>query len=204
MNILGTRLITLGRKDSIHVFDAYLALYWNEMVQKKFTESKLYLDTLSTFFNKLPGKDYFILNAQSIYYDVMGQPERALEQEKAKLRLYETQAENVELSRVYNNIANRFIGLEQLDSAMFYAQRAIEFMEDTTYRQSYLFYQSIADIAELQGDFALSNKNLRIAYEMHNQSITNRLTCKSRGWRRGTTSPRLKTRYLEPGNKTSP
>lgn len=161
--------------DSIHVFDAYLALYWNEMLQKKFTESKAYLDTVSTFYNKLPGKDYFILNAQSIYYDVTGQPEIALEQEKAKLQLYDTQDENVELSRLFNNISNRFIGLEQLDSAMVYAQRAIELIEDSTHLQNYLFYQNVADIAEKQGDLAFSNQYLRIAYEMHNQSITIRL-----------------------------
>ena len=46
---------------------------------------------------------------------------------------------------------------------------------DTIHRQSYLLYQSIADIAEMQGNYALSNKNLRIAYELHNQSIRERL-----------------------------
>src|SRR5690554_3507565 len=158
-------------KDSIHVFDTYLALYWNEMQQKNFDESKLFLDTLTMFYRELPGKEYFILNAQSIYFDVMGEPEKALEREKAKLQLYDTQDENIELSRLFYNIAYRFIGIEQLDSAMLYAQRAVEFVEDTTHRQSYLFYQGVADIAELQGNYFLSNKNLRIAYELHNQSI---------------------------------
>lgn len=170
---------TLGyarqERDSIHLFDTYLALYWNEMVQEKLDKGRLYLDTLSGFYNRLPGKDYFILNAQSIYFDMIGEPEKALEREKTKLLLYRNQEENIEHSRVYYNISNRYVGLEQLDSAMLYAQLAIDFIEDTTYRQNYLFYQNVANIAEKQGNFALSNKYLREAFDLHNHSIRDRL-----------------------------
>ncbi|MFA5228994.1 MAG: tetratricopeptide repeat protein, partial [Candidatus Paceibacterota bacterium] len=65
--------------DSTHVFDTYLALYWNEMGQRNFTSSQNYLDTLSLFYQLLPEKDYFILNAQSVFYDLVGDSERALE-----------------------------------------------------------------------------------------------------------------------------
>lgn len=170
---------TLGyaqqEKDSVHLFDAYLALYWNEMRREKFERGKLYLDTLSSFYNQLPGKDYFILNAQSIYYDVIGEPEKALEREKEMLRITSSQKENIELSRLYYNISYRYVGLEQLDSAMLYAQMAIDFITDTTYRQNYLFYQNVANIAEKQGNYALSNQYLRNAFELHNQSISDRL-----------------------------
>src|SRR5690606_32936451 len=30
-------------RDSIHLFDTYLALYWNEMIQQKLDKGKLYL-----------------------------------------------------------------------------------------------------------------------------------------------------------------
>ncbi|WP_157279221.1 tetratricopeptide repeat protein [Proteiniphilum acetatigenes] len=162
-------------RDSIHLFDTYLALYWNEMEQEKFDRGKLYLDTLSGFYNRLPGKDYFILNAQSIYYDVNGEPERALEREKTKLLLFRNQEENIELSRVYYNISYRYVGLEQLDSAMLYAQMAIDCIEDPSFMQNYLYYHNVANIAEKQGDFALSNKYLRDAFELYNQSISDRL-----------------------------
>lgn len=162
-------------RDSIHLFDTYLALYWNEMEQEKFDRGKLYLDTLSGFYNRLPGKDYFILNAQSIYYDVNGEPERALEREKTKLLLFRNQEENIELSRVYYNISYRYVGLEQLDSAMLYAQMAIDCIEDPSFMQNYLYYHNVANIAEKQGNFALSNKYLRDAFELYNQSISDRL-----------------------------
>jgi tetratricopeptide (TPR) repeat protein len=162
-------------RDSVHLFDTYLALYWNEMIQEKLYKGKLYLDTLSSFYNRLAGKDYFILNAQAIYFDMTNEPEKALEREKELLQITHSQKENIELSRLYYIISDRYVGLEQLDSAMLYAQMAIEFIHDTTYRQNYLFYQNVANIAEKQGNYALSNGYLRRAFDLHNQSISDRL-----------------------------
>lgn len=162
-------------RDSIHLFDTYLALYWNEMVPKKIETGKLYLDTLSSFYNRLLGKNYFILNAQSIYYDVIGESEKALEREKELLQITYNQKENIDLSRLYYNISDRYTGLGQLDSAMLYAQMAIGSMQDTTYRQTYLYYQNVANIAEKQGNLSLSNEYLRNAFSLYSQSIRDRL-----------------------------
>ena len=164
-----------NENDSIHVFDTFLALYWNEMGQMNFDQSKLYLDTLSAYYNLLPGKDYFVLNAQSIFFDVIGQPDKALMREKQKLLLYNSQEEQIDLSRVYFNISNRYVGLEQLDSAIYYGEMAIEMIEDTTYRQNYLYYQNVARIAEKRGDFVLSNEYLKKTIALHNLSLTERL-----------------------------
>lgn len=164
-----------AERDSIHLFDAYLALYWNEMQQRQFNEGAAYLDSLSAFYGLLPGKDYFVLNAQSIYYDITGQPEKALEREKHKLQLNDSKTEEIELSRAYFNISDRYVGLEQLDSALHYGVMAIEMIEDTTYRQNYLIYQNVAQIAEKLGDYALSNQYLKKSIELHNLSLSERL-----------------------------
>lgn len=163
-----------AERDSIHLFDAYLALYWNEMQQRQFTKGAAYLDSLSAFYGLLTGKDYFVLNAQSAYYDITGQPELALEREKDKLQLYDTQSENIDSSRVYFNISDRYVGLNRLDSAMFYARMAIEQIGDSS-KLNYLYYHNIANIAEKIGDYPLSNQYLRQAMELHNQSLKERL-----------------------------
>ena len=161
--------------DSTHVFDTYLALYWNEMGQMNFTSSQNYLDTLSLFYQLLPEKDYFILNAQSVFYDLVGDSERALEREKEKLNIFNIQNEKIELSRVYFNISNIYVGLEQLDSAMYYAEKSIDLIPDNDYRQNYLYYHNLSQIAEKQGDYMLSNEYLKQAMEMHNRSLRERL-----------------------------
>jgi len=172
-------LRTLGfarqENDSIHIFDTFLALYWNEMQQKDFVKGKIYLDSLSAYYNKLPGKDYFILNAQSIYFDIIDEPEKALEREKEKLIIYSRQEEKIQLSRIYFSISDRYVSLEKLDSAMLFAQMAIDCIEDSTYRQNHLYFQNVANIAEKQGNYSLSNTYLRRAFELLNKSIKDRL-----------------------------
>ena len=161
--------------DSTHVFDTYLALYWNEMQQKDFKKGKLYLDSLSVYYNKLPEKDYFILNAQSLYYDLTDEPEKALEKEKKKLLTYNSQEESVQLSRLYYNISYRFINLEQLDSAMLYAQMSIDLIEDSTFFYDHLYYQNVANIAEKQADYKLANTYRIKASELYKKSVNERL-----------------------------
>jgi len=69
----------------------------------------------------------------------------------------------------------RYVGFGQLDSAMLYAQMAIDCIEDSTYRQNHLYFLNVANIAEKQGNYSLSNAYLRRAFELLNQSIKDRL-----------------------------
>jgi tetratricopeptide (TPR) repeat protein len=145
------------------------------MQEQDFVNGKIYLDSLSAYYNKLPGKDYFILNAQSIYFDIMDEPEKALEKEKAKLLLYNSQEENIELSRVYFNISDIYAGHEQLDSAMLYAQMAIDLIKDSTYFYNHLYFENVANIAEKQGNFSYANIYRKKAAEFYKNSINDRL-----------------------------
>lgn len=161
--------------DSMHIFDTYLALFWNEMQQKDFVKGKLYLDSLSTYLNILPGKDYFILNAQSTFYDITDEPGKALDREKSKLLLYDIQEEDLQRSRLYYNISSRFVNLEQLDSAMAYAKLAVSSIEDSTYFYNHLYFQNVANIAEKRSDFILANSYRKKAAEFYKNSVNDRL-----------------------------
>lgn len=172
-------LRTLGyareERDSIHIFDTYLAIYWNSMQSKDFGKGRIYLDTLSSFYNKFSSKDYYILNAQSIYYDIMDEPKIALEKEKAKLLLVRLQEESVDLSKLYFNISDRFVGLEQLDSAMVYAQMAIDINNDSAYVYNHLYFENVANIAEKQGNYEYANRYRKKASELYKKSVSERL-----------------------------
>ena len=161
--------------DSTHVFDTYLAFFWNEMQHKNLDKSKLYLDSLSSFYNYLPEKDYYILNTQSIYYEAIGEPEQALEIEKEQLKIFHRQKEVIDISRLYFNISDRYSGLGQLDSAMFYAQTSIDMIEDSNYRLNHLYYQNVADIAEKQGNYLVANNYRKQAAELYKNSVEDRL-----------------------------
>ena len=161
--------------NSTHIFDTYLAFFWNEMLHENVDQGKQYLDSLSTFYNFLPEKDYYILNAQSFYFDAIGEPKLALEREKEQLNISYSLKENIDISRSYFNISRRYTELEQLDSAMVYGKLAIDFIEDPKFRQNHLYYQNVADIAEKQGDYLIANKYRKEAAELYKSSVQDRL-----------------------------
>ena len=158
-----------------HIFDTYLAFFWNEMLHENVDQGKQYLDSLSTFYNFLPEKDYYILNAQSVYFDAIGEPENALERVKKQLNILNKQKENIDVSRLYYNISARYVGLYQLDSAMVYGKLAIDFIVDPKFRQNHLYYQNLADIAEKQGNYLFANRYRKEAAELYKSSVQDRL-----------------------------
>ncbi len=123
----------------------------------------------------IPEKDYYILNAQSFYFDAIGEPKLALEREKEQLNMYHKLKENIEISRSYYNISGRFAVLGQLDSAMVYGKLAIDFIVDPIYRQNHLYFQNVADIAENQGDYLIANRFRKEAAELYKSTVQDRL-----------------------------
>lgn len=161
--------------DMSHIFDTYLVLYWNEMIQSKIDMGEQYLDTLSSFYEKLPAKRYFILNAQSVYYDARGNYKKALEKEKALLHLASSQKEKVDIENLYFTISDRFKSLNQLDSAMLYSELAIEHMNDSINKFNHMFFNNIASIAEKQNDFKKANEYRKKSFKTYQLSEERRL-----------------------------
>ena len=163
------------KKDSTHIFDAYLAIYWNEMAQSDFDAGKKYVDTLSLFFDKIPDKNYLILNAQSVYYEATKEFEKALECDKKLLTLTKSQKEDIDFSSLYFAVSDRYNTLNQLDSAMLYGQIAIESIVDENKKENYLFYDNVANIAEKQQNYLLANTYRQKAFDLYEKSVKDRL-----------------------------
>lgn len=161
--------------ESNHIFDAYLAIYWNEMMQSNYDNGKKYLDTLSSFYDLLPDKTYFILNARSVYFNATEEYEKALECEKKQLSLIGSQKENIDLSRLYFVVSDRYNKLSQLDSAMYYGLMAIDNIENKNVKQNYLFYENVANIAEKQQKFSLANSYRQKAFQVYEETVSDRL-----------------------------
>ena len=163
------------KKDSTHIFDAYLAIFWNEMALSNIDDGKKYVDTLSLFYDKIPDKNYLILNAQSVYYGVTGEYQKALECDKLRLDLASNQKDNIDISSLYYTISNRYNRINQLDSAMYYGQMAIENIVDKNKRENYLFFENVANIAEKQQNFSLANSYRQRAFSLYENSVQDRL-----------------------------
>lgn len=163
------------KKDSIHVFDTNLALFWNEMSRNNFVKGKYYLDILTDFYGEKVDKDYYILNAQSVYYGTQGEFEKALGSEKEQLNIALLKKEDVDLSRLYFVISDRYASLNRLDSAIYYAKTAIEQIKDTNNAYNYLLFQNVANIAEKRKDFVHANDYRKQVFRMYEKSMRERL-----------------------------
>jgi hypothetical protein len=163
------------KNDSLHIFDAYLAIYWNEMRQTDFDAGKKYLDSLSFFFDKIPNRNHLVLNAQSVYYEATKEFEKALECDKKLLTLTKSQKEDIDFSSLYFAVSDRYNTLNQLDSAMLYGQLALENIVDEANKGNYLLYENVANIAEKQQNYLLANTYRQKAFDLYEKSVKDRL-----------------------------
>lgn len=163
------------KSDSTHIFDAYLAIFWNEMAQSNFDNGKSYIDTLSNFSNLSPEANYFVLNAKSVFHQSMGNYVEALECVKKQLEVSNKLKENIDISSLYYIVSDRYKNLNYLDSAMLYGQIAIDNIVDKNKKENYLFYDNVANIAEKQQNYILANTYRQRAFALYEKSVKDRL-----------------------------
>jgi hypothetical protein len=154
-----------------HLYDAYTALFWCEMIQENYHQGKRYLDTLQQFPHLSPDEKYAFYNAQSVYYDTQKASQKALQAKKEQLNLIPCLEHKKEFFRLYLSIADRYHDLNKLDSALYYAQMAVSHITDTTYMYNYMLFDMVAKIAEAKSDYRKANTNRKIATEMLAHSI---------------------------------
>ncbi|SFL31011.1 Tetratricopeptide repeat-containing protein [Porphyromonadaceae bacterium KH3CP3RA] len=169
------------KKDRSHIFDAYLSLFWNSLaVTDDLSGSKFYLDTLQLYVDNNIEKEYFLLNAESMYADLTQNYEEAIEKEKKKLDIYPSVRIKGDEFRIYYALSDIFSRLNKPDSAFFYARQAIAHIEDPAYLQNYLLYNHAADIAVGMDNYRLADDYRRQALSAYDQSVEKRLDTRIR------------------------
>jgi hypothetical protein len=152
-------------------FDAYVELYWCEMIQDHYSEAKSYLDTLQTFANLSPDDRYTLYNAQSIYYDTQQDYQKALDFKKKQKDLIPYLSHEKEFFRLYYSISERYSDINRPDSAFYYAKLAIDNIKDTANLYNYLLFENIADAAEKLHDYKTANDYRKTGMSLLEKSI---------------------------------
>lgn len=163
------------KNNSLYTFDARMALFWSYISDCDLVNAKIYLDALSNSISELPNKAMLVLNAQSYYYKMIKDPHGALEYDKRQLNLVISEGNSVDLSKLYYSISNKYLAINQLDSAMHYGELALIAETGGYNKENFLFYKNLANIAELQGDDKLSNSYLKKALDEYQNTVTERL-----------------------------
>lgn len=163
------------QNDTTHIFDVYLAIFWNEMAQADLIESKNYLDSIKLMSNPQTDSYSYMLNAASAYYEFSGDFRKALEYDKEQLKFRNDENDAFDLSTLYYSISKKYNKLNMPDSALIYGQMAVDWIENEGKNVSYLYYDNIADIAEKQQDYAVANDYKNKSFDSYMESVLDRL-----------------------------
>jgi cell division protein FtsL len=158
-----------------HIFDAYTALFWNEMKREDTLAGKMYLDKLLAIENISRQEEYNLLNMQSTYYLIQGNDNLSLQLEMQMSHLLPFVLYKVDESHTFFSISTKYKSLNQVDSAMYYGLQAIQQNKDSTYRSNYLLYQNIADIALLRDDYKMAEEYRKKMFESYQKSVDERV-----------------------------
>lgn len=161
--------------DSMHIFDAYLVLFWNEMENEEYGFALNLLDSLTLYVGSNPNNTYYLLNAQSVYYKNNDKIDMAIESKKEQIKLIPQIKEKTDLFKVYYSLSDAYLKNNQSDTALYYGLQAIHHIEDSTYKLNYLLYENVADIAEAQQNLAMALEYRKKAFEVYEGSVDNRL-----------------------------
>ncbi|HBX44948.1 hypothetical protein [Limibacterium fermenti] len=157
--------------DSIHLFDAYLALGWNEMAMGNIVKSISLLDSAELYAGDYADNRFYLLNAFSYLARMEGDCRKALKLEKDRLVLVPYLKAPVNKSSIYFSLSDRFFRLNLLDSALYYAEESIRQIQDSTYSLNYLLYAHAADITEKLQNYPLSGEYRKKALDAYQNTI---------------------------------
>lgn len=158
-----------------HVFDAYTALFWNEMTKGNYEAGKKYLDTLLSLAHISKEEEYNLLNMQSVYYVTQGDFSRSLQCEKRMMQLLPFIPYHVDGFRTLFSISNNYKNLNQLDSALYYGLQAIQHIKDSTYKLNYLLYKNVVDIARQSKDYQMADEYGGKMFDVYQRSVNDRI-----------------------------
>lgn len=141
-----------------------LAMFWRYLRSGQRERALAVLDDLGDLEGVSAELRYDITNARAAFYMLSGNYSNALEGYLELKSLVPQMEGEPKLSNVYYSICSAYKGMGKKDSALFYAQKAVEHFNDSVsdYQDYYLF-ANLAEIAADQEYFNLAVKSYRNA-----------------------------------------
>ncbi len=152
-----------------------IVLFWKDLRNGQKEKALAVLDDLDDLEGITAERHYDITNAKTAYFMLSGNYSSALEGSLKLESLASEMKEKPRLSNVYYSICSAYKGMGKMDSAFFYAQKAVEHFTDSVgkYQDHYLFI-NLADIAADQNKNELAVKHYRNAVDFLLKKIDER------------------------------
>lgn len=168
------KALQLAEKENevLHIFDTTLALFWNQMENREYNNANIYLEQLEKNLTDNIDEQYYFLNAKSIYLNTQHEYEKALEINKKRIQLLSQVKEKTEIFKLYYSIADDYLSINQLDSAISYIEKSIEHIPDSNYILNQLIYEKAAEISEIRYDYISANNYRKKLLDVKNKTIS--------------------------------
>lgn len=162
-------------QDSTALFKTYRDFYWNRMKAMDFNTARSLLESLQDF--RLSSKEQVrdVKNAESAFYNSRKNYRNALKLDYELMAQDLKRNDSVALLADYYRISDSYRYLGKLDSALYYGEKAVKSIVDTTYYLNYHYYLNVAEIASLQQDLEKSADYYKEVYRLQNRAINQQL-----------------------------
>lgn len=165
LNLALSKAKEVGDVESVVVTS--LVVFWKDLQRGQKDKALVVLDDLNDLEGITTERQYDIANARAAYYMLTGHYSGALNGYLKLESLASDMKERPKLSNVYYSICKAYKGMGEMDSAFFYAQKAVEYFDDSAGDyEDYFLYTNLADVAANQDENALAVKQYRNAVDL--------------------------------------
>ncbi len=158
--------------DNEGVVAGLLAMFWGYLRQNDFENALSLLNRLDEMKNISPELQFDIINAHGGYFLTKGEYNKALMAYKQLEKLTNQLKGKPLLSHLYYSIAKIYGRIDELDSALYYAQKATENIADTSFQsKNYYLHTYLADMAQQEGKYELAATHYKEAFGLLLKSV---------------------------------
>lgn len=141
-----------------------LAVFWRYLSSGNNEKAISVLDNLESLSGVSPELRYDIINAKAAFYLLQGDYANALKGYRDLENQITVMKEKPKLSNVYYSICRAYSGLGKVDSALVFAQKAVDHLPDSvSENDDFHLFSNLGSLAMQQGEFKLAAEQYKKA-----------------------------------------
>lgn len=166
--------VYLRNNSTYNYIISLIDIIWIKLGQKDYENIDLYINKILKVDSIPETLKTGIYNAQSAYYAAK---ENYIDAIKLLKQSISTRLSDNTLDNQYYGLSAFYLKLGMRDSALFYANKSVNVISDTTATSKYILFKHLADIQALNGEFEAAYTTYNKAYQFH-QKYLDELTSK--------------------------
>ncbi len=162
-------------QDSTVLFKTSRDMYWNRMKAMDFFTARTLLESMQSYRTISDEQIRDVKNAEAAFYNSRKNYRNALKLDYELMAQDLKKNDSAALLADYYRISDSYKYLGQLDSALYYGEKAVTSIVDTTFYLNYHYYLNVAELAALKNELEKSTAYYQEVYRLQNRAINQQL-----------------------------